>query len=184
VSLRRVNVVEAVEAPGVPIERDDEEFDAFFTAHYRAVVGLASVLCGRRALGEELAQEAFFKAFRRWELIRGYDDPAAWVRRVVANLATSSWRTRTREARALGRVWRRRDPVTELTAADDEFWSGVRALPARQAQCMALRYLEDRSTADIAAVLGITEATVRVHLHAGRRALAQRLGDTLEGETT
>lgn len=47
---------------------------------------------------------------------------------------------------------------------------------------MALRYLEDRGTTEIAAVLGISEATVRVHLHTGRKALAERLGDELDEE--
>jgi RNA polymerase sigma-70 factor (ECF subfamily) len=183
--------VEGVRVATGPVEDEDGTppgeplaggFDAFFASEYRAVVGLASVLCGRRTLGEEFAQEAFFRAFRHWDRISGYDDPGAWVRRVVANLATSSWRSRMREARAFGRVWRRRDPVAELTAADDEFWAAVRALPARQAQCLALRYLEDRSIADIAAVLAIAEPTVRVHLHAGRRALAQRIGESQDDE--
>jgi len=42
--------------------------------------------------------------------------------------------------------------------------------------------MEDRSTREIAEVLGIAEATVRVHLHAGRQALAARLGEAIEDE--
>ena len=84
--------------------------------------------------------------------------------------------------RALGRLsGRRHDPV-ETDTGDDDFWAAVRGLPRRQAQCVALRYLEDRSVREIAGVLEIAEATVRVHLHAGRRALAERLGEELDGE--
>jgi len=157
-----------------------DDFSVFFAAEYRSVAGLASVLSGHRSVGEELAQEAFVSAFRRWDVVGGYEDPGGWVRRVVVNLATSSWRRRVREARALGRIWRRRTTVDELTTGDDELWVAVRALPARQAQCVALRYLEDRSIRDIAAVLGIAEATVRVHLHTGRKTLAARFDETVE----
>lgn len=159
------------------------EFDVFFASEYRGVVGLASVLCGRRAVGEELAQDAFLAAFRRWDQISTYDDPGAWVRRVAANLATSAWRRRVREARAVTRIGRRRDTDVEIVIADEAFWAAVRDLPPRQAQCVALRYLEDRSIADIAAVLGVAEATVRAHLHTGRHDLAKRLGESLREET-
>jgi RNA polymerase sigma-70 factor, ECF subfamily len=157
-------------------------FDDFFTAEYGRVVGLAFVLCGRRALAEELAQDAFVSAYRRWSVVSGYDDPGAWVRRVAANLATSTLRRRTREARALARLAARRVPVEELVVEDGEFWEAVRRLPRRQAQCVALRYLEDRSVTDIASVLGIAEPTVRVHLHQGRIQLAAALGETLDEE--
>jgi RNA polymerase sigma-70 factor (ECF subfamily) len=173
-----------VEVVGVS-DRDDDvtedraSFEAFFAAEYRSVVALAAVLCGRAPIAEELAQEAFLRAFRRWATIGAYDDPGAWVRRVVANMATSSWRTRVREAKALARLWRRSEPV-ERRPADDEFWVAVRSLPARQAQCLTLHYLEDRAVDDIALVLGIAPATVRVHLHTGRLTLARRLGDAVE----
>jgi RNA polymerase sigma-70 factor (ECF subfamily) len=156
-------------------------FDRFFAAEYRRVVGLTTVLCGRPAVAEELAQDAFMAAFRHWDRISGYDDPAAWVRRVAVNLTTSALRRRTREARALFRTSRRR-PSPELELADPSFWEAVRALPARQAQCVALHYLEDRPPGDIASLLGIAEPTVRVHLHRGRTALAARLGEDLDEE--
>jgi DNA-directed RNA polymerase specialized sigma24 family protein len=59
---------------------------------------------------------------------------------------------------------------------DPAFWAAVRALPERQMACVALHYLEDRSVAEIAEVLDCKAATVKVHLHRARQALAQRLG--------
>ena len=58
----------------------------------------------------------------------------------------------------------------------------MRALPARQAQAVALHYLEDRSLAEIARILGCAEGTVKAHLHRGRRALADALRCTLDEE--
>jgi RNA polymerase sigma-70 factor (ECF subfamily) len=155
-------------------------FDAFFEANYRDVVGLAATLCGRRHIAEELAQEAFVRAYRRWGRISGFDKPDAWVRRVVVNLAVSSLRRSVAEARALARLRQRRSEVAELATSDGEFWRAVRALPRRQAQCLALRYYEELSIEEIADVLAIDAATVRVHLHHGRHALARGLGITEE----
>jgi RNA polymerase sigma-70 factor, ECF subfamily len=101
---------------------------------------------------------------------------------VVANLATSSFRRSFREARALTRLASRRPAPTEITLEDPDFWAAVRRLPRRQAQCVALHYLEDRSTAEVAEILGISEPTVRVHLHRGRLALATTLGESLDEE--
>ena len=101
---------------------------------------------------------------------------------VAANLATSALRRRVREARALARRASRRPAPTEIRLEDPEFWTAVRRLPRRQAQCVALHYLEDRSTAEVAAVLDIGEATVRVHLHRARSTLAQTLGEPLDEE--
>jgi len=65
--------------------------------------------------------------------------------------------------------------MPDLGAGDPEFWAAVRALPRRQAQVMALYYLEDRSVAQVAEILDVTLGTVKRHLHNGRQALARRL---------
>jgi RNA polymerase sigma-70 factor, ECF subfamily len=158
-----------------------ESFDQFFAREYRPVVGLATVLSGDSSVGEDLAQDAFAAAYRRWDRIREYDSPEAWVRRVVANRAASAARRRTRELVALVRLGSRRPAEPEaVDLGDTEFWDALRELPRRQAQCLALCYLEDRSVDDIARTLGIAESTVRVHLHQGRRELARQLAETVE----
>ena len=133
-------------------------------------------------MAEEVAQDAFVQADRRWSVVSGYDDPGGWVRRVAVNLATSTLRRRTREARALARLAAHRTAPAELVIANEAFWDAVRNLPKRQAQCVALHYLEDRPIAEIAAVLEITETTVRGYLHHGRAALAISLDVHLEEE--
>ena len=124
----------------------DRDFETFFGEEYRAVVGLAFVLCGRLDGSEDLAQEAFAAAYRDWSRIGSYDDPGAWVRRVVANRAVSLRRRRSSEANVLTRLFARR-PLTEpeVTFEDPALWKAIRSLPRRQAQVIALVYLEDRS---------------------------------------
>ena len=160
-------------------------FDEFYAREYRAVLGLALALCGNRWAAEDLAQEAFLAAHRNWPRVSDYPRPDLWVRRVVANLSVSAFRRRVAEARALGRIaLGRTPPLPELSADDAGFWQAVRSLPRRQAQVVALHYLEDRPLADIASILGIAVGTVKKHLHDGRRALAERLGVEDEEEAS
>ena len=151
-------------------------FEHFYLEEFPRVVKLAYALSGSRAGAEDIAQEAFLRAYRDWDRIRSYEHQAAWVRRVAANLATSGLRRRVVEARALARLAARREPALDpLPAENADFWRAVRALPQRQAQAVALYYLEDRSIAQTAVVLDCAEGTVRAHLAKARRTLARRL---------
>lgn len=154
-----------------------ETFEAFYRREYHAVVALAYALTGRAAAAEELAQDAFLATYRSWAKVSAYDVPGAFVRRVVANMSVSFRRRLAAEARAMARVGSRPTAwAAPLPAPDADFWRSVRSLPRRQSQVLALRYLEERTDAEIAHILGCSEATVRVHLHNGRSALALRLG--------
>lgn len=140
------------------------------------MMGLAYALSGSRNIAEDLAQDAFVAAHRNWEKVSHYDKPQAWVRRVVANMSVSLIRRSVREAKALSRMKGDESALAELPAEDHEFWKAVRALPKRQAQAIALHYLEDLSVNEIAEILECAEGTVKVHLHKGRKRLAGKLG--------
>jgi RNA polymerase sigma-70 factor (ECF subfamily) len=155
----------------------DVSFDDFFATQYRPLVTLATSLCGSRAVGEDVVQEALFAASRAWSRVSQYDNPAQWIRGVVARRASNVRRGRLREARAIrrlaGTIGRSYETLPEIV--DDEFWKAVWRLPRRQRQCVTLRYLDERSTTEIASALGIAEPTVRVHLHVAMGALASAL---------
>lgn len=154
-----------------------QDFESFYARERRAVMGLAYALSGSRSGAEDLAQEAFVAAYRRWEQISTYDDPGAWIRRVVANQALSWLRRRGAEARALLRIGEGGHTIPPLDDESELVWQEVRRLPARQAQVVALRYLDGQDVVDIARILGCTENTVRTHLRRGRETLARRLAD-------
>jgi RNA polymerase sigma-70 factor (ECF subfamily) len=158
-------------------EQSEASFDVFYAREYRGVVTLAYVLCGNPNVAEDLAQDAFVVAHRRWTEISEFDKPAAWIRRVVAYTASSFTRRKRAEARALLRLSSRRQQQMTFLAADHiEFWAAIRSLPKRQAQAAALHFLEDWPITDIATALGCAEGTVKVHLHRARAALIDRLG--------
>jgi RNA polymerase sigma-70 factor (ECF subfamily) len=154
-----------------------ESFESFYRREFRAVVALAYALSGSRVGAEDLAQEAFIAAHRKWDQIGAYERPEAWVRRLLANKAISAFRKRASEAKALARLaGQRLDPLPDMEPEDEEFWGRVRRLPGQQAQAIALHYVEDRTVAEIAEILDCSVATAKVHLFRGRRALARMLG--------
>ncbi|HEY5821709.1 MAG TPA: sigma-70 family RNA polymerase sigma factor [Propionibacteriaceae bacterium] len=156
-------------------ERPRVSFDDFYRQEYRRVLGLAYVLTGSVSVAEDTTQDAFTDAYRQWGAIGGYDSPAAWVRRVTCNRAASVVRRRLREAKALVRLAYRTPTHIELDEGDANFWRSVRTLPPRQAQAVALFYLEDYSVRDIASVLDCSEGTVKTHLSRARTAVARQL---------
>jgi RNA polymerase sigma-70 factor, ECF subfamily len=160
-----------------PTARLSEPFEIFYRREYRAVVALAYALSGRKGVAEDLAQDALLATHQRWATVCQYENPGGYVRHVVANMACSYRRRVVVEGRAITRLASRARPAVDaLDPPDAEFWRAVRALPRRQAQVLALYYLEDRSADEIASILRCSDATVRVHLHRGRSALAGRLG--------
>lgn len=154
------------------------EFDDLYRREFPKLLRIATALCGRRDLGEELVQDAMVKVLARWSTVREYDKPEAYCRRVLIN-ATIGMRRRQRwEKRALARDGAER--LQALPPEASEFWSLVRALPVRQMQVIVLYYADDRAVADIATVLEIAEGTVRATLHQARESLRAQIEDGAE----
>jgi RNA polymerase sigma-70 factor (ECF subfamily) len=150
-------------------------FEEFYAAEYPKIVRLAYALTGQRAVAEEEAQESLMAAHRNWAKVARYNDPAAWLRRVVTNRCTSVARRRLTDARLMVRLRSARAAQPELPVTDEALWSAVRSLPRRQRQVVALRFVEDRSIDDIASILDCDQPTVRTHLRRGRLAVAAAL---------
>jgi RNA polymerase sigma-70 factor (ECF subfamily) len=163
------------------------DFDDLYRREWHPLVAFAWSLTGSWAVAEDLVQDAFTDTYRRWDEVARLDRPGAWVRRAVLNRSVSQHRRRDVETRGRARLGSLRTVEddradTDRTGdgaagrvGDPAFWAAVRSLPDRQRAAVALHYLEDRSVAEIAEVLDCSAATVKVHLHRGRRALAARL---------
>jgi RNA polymerase sigma-70 factor (ECF subfamily) len=159
----------------LPLVAVTEDFEAFYRRLYPRTVGLAYALTGKRHLAEEVTQEAFIAAYRKWEQISRYDVPEAWLRRVAVNRATSMLRRGLTEVRAIPRLRSALEHIPELEPEAADVWEAVRALPRRQAQAIALFYLEDLSLEQIADILECSPGTVKAHLRRGRVRLGRKL---------
>lgn len=150
-----------------------EPFTRFFRAEYSPIVALVYGLSGSRSAAEDIAQEAFLRAYRDWSRVESMDSPEGWIRRVAMNLARSRWRRLKAELAARSRL----APLTDFSPPDGpptEFWDEVRRLPRRQAEAVSLRYVEDLTVTEISQILQIAEGTVRALLFQGRERLRRQ----------
>jgi RNA polymerase sigma-70 factor (sigma-E family) len=117
-----------------------------------------------RAEAEDLLQDVLERAYRRWGRITRNGDPDAYVRRVMVNAAVDRWRrTRYRREEPLaidGGPVAGRDPAGSI--ADRDLLLRVLAeLPPHQRAVLVLRYFEDLTEAQTAAILGCTVGAVK-----------------------
>ena len=146
-------------------------FEDFFRTTGPKLVALGYVFTGDRSQAQDLAQETLLRAWQRWDTVSDYDDPAAWCRRVLCNLATSEWRKATRP--------REPPPLTSSPPEPDieamELARALHTLPLPQRTAIVLHDAGDLSVADVARELEVPEGTVRSWLSRGRKALAAEL---------
>ncbi len=157
-------------------------FDAFYRQEWSRAVRYGWVLTGDLPAAEDLAQDAFVAAQRRWDSISGYERPDAWIRRAMTNRSASRARRLANEARAKLRLRPDIRISVELPEAADHVWEAVRSLSPRQMHVVTLAYLEDRSDNEIATILDLGVDTVRTHKRRAELRLAELLDD--EPETT
>jgi RNA polymerase sigma-70 factor (ECF subfamily) len=150
-------------------------FDEFFLAEFPRLVSMLTAWSGDRAVAEELAQDALLQAHRNWATVADLDRPGTWVRRVALNRSSNEGRRRRRERAAIARLNTVHPAEVVIPTADDQLWARVRALPAAQRDATIMRYVDDLPLADIAAVLGCGDGTVKTHLQRARRTLAAHL---------
>lgn len=129
---------------------------------------------------EDLAQEAFFRAFRRLDTWRGDASFRSWLFSIARNLLKDEFRKR-RGRHVLSiedrDVPNRDDPAGEVEAqeAADQLRRGLMDLPRLQREVFLLRVQEGGSYDEIAAVLDTTAGAARVHYHHAVKRLKELL---------
>ncbi|HEY0531832.1 MAG TPA: SigE family RNA polymerase sigma factor [Actinoplanes sp.] len=156
---------------------DSADFDAFYIATVRRVVLYLYAACGDRSEAQDLAQEAFARAWQHWSRVAGYEDPEAWVRTVAWRLMINRWRGLRRRLAARSRM----GPPDEVTGSPSPdrvaVVDALQRLPKPQRQAIALHYLLDMPVHEIAATTGVPVGTVKARLSRARTALARLLDD-------
>lgn len=152
----------------------DASFDEWFHHLFPRAVLLGERMLGSRQAAEDVAAEACARAFASWPKVRSLAHRDAWVLRVTANLAIDATRHRRFSLPPVSPLVPDADDITVLRLA---LLEALRALPRRQREAVALRYLSGLSEADVAAALGVSTGAVKSHIHRGVRGLRSRLGD-------
>lgn len=152
-----VTSAETAQAPVVgdgPRDQVAAGFDVVYEALWAPIARFAHLVAGSRAVGEDLAQEAFLGLYKHFDRV---EHPQAYLRRSVVNAATKLRRSTLREAATLTEA---REPV-QLPPDVDHAWALIAGLPPRQRAVLVLRFYNDLPEAEIAQLLGCRPGTVK-----------------------
>ena len=134
--------------------------EAFVAERGNALLATASLLAGDRASGEDLLQLALERLMRNWKRVHG--DPEGYLRRTLYHLAVDRWRLLKRRREVLVAVEPPPQPDrTDVLALRQALVQALALLPSRQRAVLLLRYLEQRSEAETAEILGCSVGTVK-----------------------
>ena len=154
----------------------EEEFTEFVSAALPRLLRFGHVLTGNPVTAEDLVQTALTRSWRAWRL-RSIDDPQAYVRKVMVNSYASWYRRKARLETVTA------NPAQGVVINDralrvddrDAVWRALLTLPPKQRTVIVLRYYEELTEVEIAAVMGTTAGTVKSQAARALRHLAETL---------
>jgi RNA polymerase sigma-70 factor, ECF subfamily len=154
------------------------DFERLYEASYGKILGTLTAMLGDRATAEDCAQDAFERAFRKWDTWQPLAPAEAWVHRIAINAAVSYQRKmRLREVgeviRRIGRPGVAPDPQQLIENRD--LADALASLPPKQAAAIVLRHYHGYTNRAIAHALGIPERTVASRLAVAKKRLRAML---------
>ena len=163
---------------------DPGAFDYLVAKHSRRALSIAWGIVRDPAEAEDLVQEAFVRAYEKIDRFRVGEPFGPWLYRIVTNLALDVVKHRTKFPKTpvelhdeLGEL---RSPATEWSDTASRIDQAIEALPEMQRVVARLFIVEELEHADIAAMTGLTEGTIRSHLSHARKKLQDALQDLKE----
>jgi RNA polymerase sigma factor (sigma-70 family) len=144
-------------------------FQAAVDEHRDAVARFIVASVGRQE-ADDCLQETLLSALRAYPRLRPGSNVRAWLFTIARNKAMDTHRSRKRQpvpvGAAVDETGHGGDEV-RADGPDEELWTAVRDLPPKQRAAVVLRYVNDLSHREIAAVLDCSEAAARRSLHEG-----------------
>lgn len=139
-------------------------FQQLVDAHWRDVARLARSLAGPGE-GDDVAQQAWTQALAAYPNLKSSANLRSWLMTITARCAMDGHRSRARRPMPVDAVPETRSHVPAadslVAEANSGLWERVRALPPRQREAIALRYVADLDHAGVAAAMGTTRAATR-----------------------
>ena len=160
------------------------EFDVFVRQATHQLLRTAYLMTWDLPEAEDLVQETLLRVARRWPRVRAMDRPAAYARRILVNLVIDSAGRRARRHDELeltadsllaGHADAHAEQALQAVDAQAGLLAALAGLPRRQRVIVVLRYWEDLSEADTAAILGCSHGTVKSTASRGLARLRQAL---------
>jgi RNA polymerase sigma-70 factor (ECF subfamily) len=159
---------------------DVEAFAGIVRRWQTPLINLAYRFCGDRGRAEEMAQEAFLRAYRGLDSYRGDAAFSTWLFALATNLYRSELRRIPQRTVSLDEAPEPSDPASiieahELRDRDLAVRRAVLALPPKYREAMLLFYFHEMDVPATAQSLGLPEGTVKARLHRGRELLRSKL---------
>jgi RNA polymerase sigma-70 factor (ECF subfamily) len=152
----------------------EADFERLYQTSYGRILGTLTAMLGDRAAAEDCCQDAFERAYRKWDTWQPIAPAEAWVHRIAINAAVSY--RRKMKLREVGEVIRRigrpegpADPQEEIERRDLKL--ALAKLPPKQAAAIVLRHFHGYTNRAIAEALGIPERTVASRLAIAKQRL-------------
>ena len=164
------DVTAAVRPDRAATKGDQDAFETAVRPHYPNLIRRLVLVLGDAHDAEDIAQDAYLKAYRSWDRFDG-NDVRAWLYTIALRLAFNHLRGRRRWLAAIGRV----EPRVWSDPADPDLWAALRGLEPRTRTALLLNVLDGYTHAEIAAMLSVPEGTVASWLSRGRTALRREL---------
>jgi RNA polymerase sigma-70 factor (ECF subfamily) len=150
---------------------DPDAFEAVVGPHYGPLTRRLTVVLGNEHDAEDVAQDAYLRAFRSWDRFDG-TDVRAWLYTIALRLAFNHVRRRRRWLGILGRT----EPSPWTDPSDPDLWDALRGLDGRTRAALLLNVLDGYTHREIAAMFEVPEGTVASWISRGRAALRAELG--------
>jgi RNA polymerase sigma-70 factor, ECF subfamily len=158
---------------------DGAAFEALLRAHEVTVARTALRLLGNRQDAQDAAQEVFFRLHRNLGRIDGAGNLSGWLYRVAINVSRDILRKRRNMAPLEdSRLPAQGSAETEMGRNEQRrlVLAALQSLPEKERAALTLRDLEGLPTAEVASLLGSSEATVRSQISSARLKIRKMLG--------
>jgi RNA polymerase sigma-70 factor (sigma-E family) len=176
---RPIDVTETLVAAGtadaVAVTWDaDQAVTALYSANYRSLVRLSTLLVRDVGTAEEVVQDAFVAMHSAWRRLRDPEKALSYLRQSVVNRSRSVLRHRAVVEKYAPKGLpdapsAENGAITEIERT--EVIKALGELPTRQREALVLRYYADLSEAEIASTMGISRGAVKSHTARGMAAL-------------
>ena len=153
------------------------DFEAWLVAREPALQRTAHLLTGDIHSAQDLVQNTLARLYLQWERVRDADNVDAYVRKVLLNEFRTAWRRPVRRIEKTVELVPDA-PAPEAAAYDgsrEAVWRFVCSLPPRQRAVVVLRFYEQLTEPEIAALMGISVGTVKSQSSRALATLRERL---------
>ena len=172
-------------------EGDPGAYANLVEKHKKMAFNVALQLMGNREDAEEIAQDAFLKAYQALDSYKGESKFSTWIYRIIYNTAISRLRKKKLEVSSIDEDYSASVNIKSTQSAIQNFRSkerkkylnlALQQMSGDERTLITLFYLEENSVEEVCSITGLSASNVKVKLHRARKKLYAQLKLILHGE--